>query len=72
MQTRPPAGRASRSGAPSIVAMRIAKDMAATNHHRSPKKIAVTLSRYLEAANVTPTELQFNHLVAVIASGSLR
>ncbi len=52
--------------------MRIAKDMAPSHHHRSAKKIAATLSRYLEAADVTPTELQFDHLVAVIASGSLR
>ena len=54
------------------VALQIARDVASTSRGRSNKAIAATLTRYLAAADLTVSQLQFDHLVAVIASGSLR
>jgi hypothetical protein len=53
------------------VVRRIALDVAAVQQGKRPKVIASTLRRYLEAADVTPTQLQFDRLVAAISDGSI-
>ena len=51
---------------------RIARDVAIAQRGKRPKVIASTLRRYLNAADVTPSQLQFDRLVAAISNGTIR